>query len=296
MKRTSKAKLEETLEEYLKYRMSDNNNTTRTRFISIEGMDGVGKEYTSLKLQKYLTDLGFFVKLISFPVYNSCTGKEVKKVLSGKFGDPFQIDPVLAAFPFILDRYNAIETNEEHIDDFDICTESGDDIYVGRGLDFVIFDRYVTSNVIYTLARSNKDLTSQQVSKVIKSLFSIEYDLLDFPKPDLEVVLTAQPNISDYLRYTRDSKDTKKDVNETNLEYMDNVNKIIDKGIVYKNKEFKKYRINNILIDVVKPKFKDISSTLLELEKPSHSKILKSSNIVIHEIIDNLVSIIEKEK
>ena len=294
MKRTSKAKLEEVLEEYLKYRVSDNNKTTRTRFISIEGMDGVGKEYTSLKLQKYLTNLGFSVKLVSFPVYDSCTGDEVKKVLSGKFGDPFQIDPILAAFPFILDRYNSIAINEVHIDDLYISNDL-EDMYVDRGLDFVIFDRYVTSNVIYTLARS-KSLTSQQVSKVIKSLFSIEYDLLNFPKPDLEVVLTAQPNISDYLRYTRDSKDTKKDVNETNLEYMDNVNKIIDARLVYKNKEFKKYRINNILIDVVKPKFKDASSTLLELEKPSHSKILKSSNIVIHEIIDNLVSIIEKEK
>ena len=295
MKRTSKAKLEEVLEEYLKYRVSDNNKTTRTRFISIEGMDGVGKEYTSLKLQKYLIDLGFSVKLVSFPVYDSCTGVEVKKVLSGKFGDPFQIDPVLAAFPFILDRYNSIVMNADHINDFYISNDL-EDLYVDRGLDFVIFDRYVTSNVIYTLARINKNLTSQQVSKVIKSLFSIEYDLLNFPKPDLEVVLTAQPNISDYLRYTRDSKDTKKDVNEINLEYMDNVNKIIDERLVYKNKEFIKYRINNILIDVVRPKFKDASSTLLELEKPSHSKILKSSNIVIHEIIDNLVSIIEKEK
>ena len=294
MKRTSKAKLEEVLEEYLKYRVSDNNKTTMTRFISIEGMDGVGKEYTSLKLQKYLTNLGFSVKLVSFPVYDSCTGDEVKKVLSGKFGDHFQIDPILAAFPFILDRYNSIAINEVHIDDLYISNDL-EDMYVDRGLDFVIFDRYVTSNVIYTLARS-KSLTSQQVSKVIKSLFSIEYDLLNFPKPDLEVVLTTQPNISDYLRYTRDSKDTKKDVNEINLEYMDNVNKIIDARLVYKNKEFKKYRINNILIDVVKPKFKDASSTLLELEKPSHSKILKSSNIVIHEIIDNLVSIIEKEK
>jgi uncharacterized NAD-dependent epimerase/dehydratase family protein len=68
MKRTSKIELEDTLEEYLKYRLTDNGNTTKTKFIAIEGMDGVGKEYTSNKLRQYLIDLGFYVKLISFPV------------------------------------------------------------------------------------------------------------------------------------------------------------------------------------------------------------------------------------
>ena len=40
MKRTSKIELEDTLEEYLKYRLTDNCNTTKTKFIAIEGMDG----------------------------------------------------------------------------------------------------------------------------------------------------------------------------------------------------------------------------------------------------------------
>ena len=194
MKRISKIELEDTLEEYLKYRLTDNGNTTKTKFIAIEGMDGVGKEYTSNKLRKYLTDLGFYVKLISFPVYSSCTGEEVKKVLSGSFGDPF-----------------------------------------------------------------------------------------------LEVILTTNPNISDYLRSTRKSKDTKKDVNEVSLDYMDNVNRIINDKIVYKNKAFKNYHINNLHIDVVKNKYKDVSSTLLSLEKPTYSKILKSSDIVINEILSELI-------
>ena len=288
MKRTSKIELEDTLEEYLKYRLTDNCNTTKTKFIAIEGMDGVGKEYTSNKLRQYLTDLGFYVKLISFPVYSSCTGEEVKKVLSGSFGDPFEVNPLLAAFPFILDRYNSIVVNEDYFREVDLDLDlewDGSD----RAVDFVIFDRYVTSNVIYTLARNNKDATPKDISKVINTLFSIEYDLLNFPKPDLEVILTADPNISDYLRSTRRSKDTKKDVNEVSLDYMDNVNRIINDKIVYKNKAFKNYHINNLHIDVVKNKYKDVSSTLLSLEKPTYSKILKSSDIVINEILSELI-------
>ena len=257
MKRTSKIELEDTLEEYLKYRLTDNCNTTKTKFIAIEGMDGVGKEYTSNKLRNYLTDLGFYVKLISFPVYSSCTGEEVKKVLSGSFGDPFEVNPLLAAFPFILDRYNSIVVNEDYFREVDLDLDlewDGSD----RAVDFVIFDRYVTSNVIYTLARNNKDATPKDISKVINTLFSIEYDLLNFPKPDLEVILTTDPNISDYLRSTRKSKDTKKDVNEVNLDYMDNVNRIINDKIVYKNKAFKNYHINNLHIDVVKNKYKEV--------------------------------------
>ena len=251
-------------------------------------MDGVGKEYTSNKLRQYLTDLGFYVKLISFPVYSSCTGEEVKKVLSGSFGDPFEVNPLLAAFPFILDRYNSIVVNEDYFRevDLDLNLEWGGE---DRTVDFVIFDRYVTSNVIYTLARNNKDATPKDISKVINTLFSIEYDLLNFPKPDLEVILTADPNISDYLRSTRRSKDTKKDVNEVNLDYMDNVNRIINDKIVYKNKAFKNYHINNLHIDVVKNKYKEVSSTLLSLEKPTYSKILKSSDIVINEILSELI-------
>ena len=129
----------------------------------------------------------------------------------------------------------------------------------------------------------------KEISKVINTLFSIEYDLLNFPKPDLEVILTTDPNISDYLRSTRKSKDTKKDVNEVSLDYMDNVNRIINDKIVYKNKAFKNYHINNLHIDVVKNKYKDVSSTLLSLEKPTYSKILKSSDIVINEILSELI-------
>ena len=40
MKRISKIELEGILEEYLKYRLTDNGNTTKTKFIAIEGMDG----------------------------------------------------------------------------------------------------------------------------------------------------------------------------------------------------------------------------------------------------------------
>mgnify|MGYP000517598133 CR=1 FL=1 len=59
--------------------------------------------------------------------------------------------------------------------------------------------------------------------------------------------------------------------------------------IVYKNKAFKNYHINNLHIDVVKNKYKEVSSTLLSLEKPTYSKILKSSDIVINEILSELI-------
>ena len=56
------------------------------KFIVIDGLDGSGKETQANLLARHLTEKGFKVRVISFPMYESESSHLVKMYLGGALG------------------------------------------------------------------------------------------------------------------------------------------------------------------------------------------------------------------
>ena len=104
--------------------------------IDIEGTDGSGKKTQTELLYKYLISVGKKCLLISFPNYESPSSALVKMFLGGEFGsDAKVIDSYQASAFYAVDRVATMA--KINVDDYD----------------YVIFDRYVQSNMIHQSAR-----------------------------------------------------------------------------------------------------------------------------------------------
>ena len=101
----------------------------RGRIIALEGIDQSGKRTQTRLLANVLKKKGARVSTISFPIYNSPSGRQILRFLQGKQEYP------LAAF-YMLYSLNRWE-NEEQI------------VKLTQNSDFVIADRYYPSNLAY---------------------------------------------------------------------------------------------------------------------------------------------------
>lgn len=128
----------------------------------LEGIDGCGKETQFTMLLARIGDLGLSVKGISFPVYESRTGKWVKAYLDGKFGN---LHPHLAAFLFALDRWAHLPTIERSD----------------------LINRYAPSNFAHQSAR----LPEGKREGFVRLWSGIEYSLFGIPRPTLVVWFDA---------------------------------------------------------------------------------------------------------
>src|SRR3989338_2246186 len=80
----------------------------RGRLIVLDGPDGSGKATQTDKTYKSLVKRGYDVEVLDFPQYGkNIFADTVKGYLSGSFGDPVKVDPYLASFPYMLDRFVA---------------------------------------------------------------------------------------------------------------------------------------------------------------------------------------------
>lgn len=128
------------------------------RFIVIEGIDQSGKKTQSLFLKNKLKKEGYKIGYISFPKYNTSTGKLVKKCL--------QNDSFSAKTSHMLLSANRWESEKE----------------IRKQLqknDFLICNRYCDSNIAYGLANGlNKKWLENLDSGLPKSDLTI---LIDIP-------------------------------------------------------------------------------------------------------------------
>lgn len=177
----------------------------RGRIICIDGIDSAGKETQSKLLYEALKAQGEKVMLVSFPNYNSQSSVLVKMYLNGEFGDdPNDVNPYIASQFFAVDRYASYKTEWE---------QKYNEGYT------IIFDRYVTSNLIHQAVKLNgieKDLYLDWVT-------DLEYNKNGLPKPDLVFILEVNHNVANKLMKNRSNKisgQPKKDIHETNVEYM----------------------------------------------------------------------------
>ncbi len=168
----------------------------RGKIIVIEGTDCSGKETQSKRLVERLKEDGKKVVQLSFPCYDTPTGKIVGGPYLGKpeigesyFGEEaLTLDPKITCLYFAADRkYNMTKVNE----------------YLDDGY-YVILDRYVTSNLAH---QGGKIKDQKERYKIYSWIDKLEYDLLELPKPDITIFLHVPYEYAKELKKNRANLD-----------------------------------------------------------------------------------------
>ena len=193
--------------------------------IGIEGTDGSGKKTQTDLLCKYLENKGFKVKKISFPNYDSESSALVKMYLRGDFGESVNsVNAYQASVLYSVDRLATMLN--VNVDDYD----------------FIVFDRYVQSNIIHQSTRI-KDL--DELNSYINWLEDLEFNKLQLPKPDKILFLDVPIEVS--MRLARERKELKngqdKDIQEKDDQHLINA---------YKRGKYVAEKLNWLNVDCVR--------------------------------------------
>ena len=175
------------------------------KLIVIEGTDCSGKGTQSELLYKRLESDGKKVVKMSFPMYDSPTGKIIggpylgkESICKGWFKEGANNVPAkVASLYYAADRLYNINMIKEYLDNDYI----------------VILDRYVTSNMGH---QAGKIKDKEERIKMFKWLETLEYDLLELPRPDIKLFLHMPYNYSKKLQTNRTELD-EHELSEDNL-------------------------------------------------------------------------------
>lgn len=165
----------------------------------IDGLDGCGKSTQFELLKEKFPDAHF----ITFPYYNTNSGRIVSDYLSGRFHEE---NPMVSAFSasaiYAVDRYTSFKTHWQEL------YESGKP---------VISARYVTSNAIYQMTK----LPKEKWDEYLDWLYDFEYEKLGMPKPYKTIFLDMPVEISQKLLSARyDGDESKKDIHEQDVAFL----------------------------------------------------------------------------
>ena len=166
------------------------------KIIAIEGTDCSGKETQAKLLVERLKKEGYSAVYISFPDYNSPTGKIVggpylgkEEICSSWFSEGVKnVDPKIASLYYAADRlYHKAEILD----------------YVSQE-NVVILDRYVESNMAF---QGGKLFEVKQREEMYAWIEKLEYGLLELPKPDEIIFLYMPYEYACMLKKNRSSLD-----------------------------------------------------------------------------------------
>jgi dTMP kinase len=129
-------------------------------FIAVEGIDAVGKRTQTSILSSWLGSKGMKTRTLSFPVYETVIGREIRRFLDGTVNYPQEVRALLYA----ANRWE----------------KKADLEAILASTDVTIVNRYTGSNLAYGIS-NGLDL---------EWLLNLEAGL---PKPDLVLVLDAPP-------------------------------------------------------------------------------------------------------
>lgn len=170
------------------------------KLIVIEGTDGSGKQTQTELLYNNLKELGYNVKKISFPNYESNASWPVKMFLAGEFGKIENISVYASSSFYAIDRYASFKKDWEAF-------------YNQGGI--VISDRYTISNIIH---QANRIKDEKEFEEYIKWLKDLEWVKFGIPEPDITILLDMPYEFSNLLMENRLNKitgESKKDILES---------------------------------------------------------------------------------
>ena len=173
--------------------------------IVLEGLDACGKSTQTERLIENLKSKNFKVGWKRFPGYEiSPAGARIAAYLRGEMGDFNQVDPKLIAGMYAADRLFQLESVEK----------------MREKNDLVIFDRGVTSNLIYTPARAQSEPECEALEKFVEKM---EYEFYAFPRESLVLFLDAS---ADARRKIHAAKNRTSDLHESDEAYLQRVQKV----------------------------------------------------------------------
>ena len=147
--------------------------------ITIDGLDGSGKQTQSEILFDRLVKEGIDTRLVSFPDYESNSSALVKMYLGGEFShDPDAVNAYAASTFFAVDRVAS------YISDWKQDYENGT---------VIIANRYTTANAIHQLSKISD---TAEREKFLDWLYDIEFSKFAIPSPDITVFLEVPVDIS----------------------------------------------------------------------------------------------------
>ncbi|MBQ7897714.1 MAG: deoxynucleoside kinase [Clostridia bacterium] len=147
--------------------------------ITIDGLDGSGKQTQSEILFERLKREGIDTTLVSFPDYDSSSSALVKMYLGGEFShDPDAVNAYASSSFFAVDRFASFVKNWKSAYD--------------RG-SVIIANRYTTANAIHQLTKIEGDT---QRKSFLEWLYDFEFNKLAIPSPDLTLFLEVPVEIS----------------------------------------------------------------------------------------------------
>ncbi len=173
----------------------------RGLILVLEGSDGSGKATQLKLLSERLKAAGYDVSTFDFPRYNKESSHFIKTYLSGGYGSAKNISPYTASLFYALDRYEASN---------DILKE----VEAGK---IVLIDRYVGSNMAHQGAKFD-DPVEQRGFFVWED--NLEYQLLNIPRPNINLFLRVPADISNDLISQRSGQNKARDEHESNLEFL----------------------------------------------------------------------------
>ncbi len=175
----------------------------KSKIIVIEGLDGSGKATQTKILADKLKSREMKVRKLEFPDYSSLSSSLVQMYLNGKFGvKPDDVNAYAASAFYAVDRVASYlqfwkkDYNEGTV---------------------ILSDRYATSNIIYQMAKIDKN----DRDSFIEWQSDFEYSKLGIPKPDKVIYLDVDPDISQKLMEKRYGGDkSKMDLHERNVKFL----------------------------------------------------------------------------
>lgn len=172
------------------------------KIIVLEGLDGSGKS-TQLDLAAdYLNEKKINCRKLSFPDYDSVSGKLVESYLKGEIPCDDRNGAYAASVMYAIDRYASYVTDWK-------------EFYESGGI--IISSRYTTSNAVYQLTK----IPENERGEYLDWLFDLEYNRMGLPKPDMVIFLDMPVEVSQELilrRYLGDN--SKKDIHEKNVKFL----------------------------------------------------------------------------
>lgn len=148
---------------------------TRGKLIIVEGTDCSGKETQTKLLFERLKRDGFPVSTMSFPQYETPTGRIVGECYLGKSGkswfeSPTTLNPRIASLYYAADRLAAKPEIEK---------------ILASGTNLVL-NRYAESNMGH---QGGKAKTTEERKRIVKFISDLEYNTLGLPRPDQVIFL-----------------------------------------------------------------------------------------------------------
>lgn len=178
-----------------------------SKIIVIDGQDGIGKSTQFNILKDKLESAGYKVHAVHFPAYENDSSYFVRKFLNGEIENP---NPYAVAMMYSLDRYLYLNSQPELKK---IMNNTKSD-------DIILCDRYTTTTFLYQIAmlQAKEKYTGAEGINMANFIHNIDHILLEIPKPDLVVLLTADPNTTIKLAKKRSKdSDIELDVLESDL-------------------------------------------------------------------------------